>query len=113
MTAASYAAACHIFVSRRMPERGRIDDILEKIGIARDIATPVDGLSAALALARATDLVITLPERYTAGFAKGLIRFPLPFKAPEIAISMLWHPKQDSDPAHRWLRGVVREVCDS
>jgi DNA-binding transcriptional LysR family regulator len=30
---------------------------------------------------------------------------------PEFTVSLLWHPRQDSDPAHRWLRGQVREVC--
>jgi hypothetical protein len=23
----------------------------------------------------------------------------------------MWHPRLDRDPAHRWLRGVVLEVC--
>ncbi|TGS51871.1 LysR family transcriptional regulator, partial [bacterium M00.F.Ca.ET.179.01.1.1] len=27
-------------------------------------------------------------------------------------ISLLWHPRLDADPAHRWLRGIVRDVCD-
>jgi DNA-binding transcriptional LysR family regulator len=29
----------------------------------------------------------------------------------EITISLLWHPRLDADPAHRWLRGRVKEVC--
>jgi hypothetical protein len=24
---------------------------------------------------------------------------------------MLWHPRMDADPAHRWLRECLREVC--
>jgi hypothetical protein len=24
---------------------------------------------------------------------------------------MLWHPRLDADPAHRWLRGCVRDAC--
>jgi hypothetical protein len=35
----------------------------------------------------------------------------LPFATPEITISLLWHPRLDGDPAHRWLRGLVIEVC--
>jgi DNA-binding transcriptional LysR family regulator len=30
---------------------------------------------------------------------------------PEITISLFWHPRLDADPAHRWLRDHVREVC--
>jgi DNA-binding transcriptional LysR family regulator len=26
-------------------------------------------------------------------------------------VSMLWHPRLDADPAHRWLRSRVRDVC--
>jgi DNA-binding transcriptional LysR family regulator len=37
--------------------------------------------------------------------------FPLPVAPPEITISVLWHPRLDADPAHRWLRGCVRGVC--
>jgi DNA-binding transcriptional LysR family regulator len=37
--------------------------------------------------------------------------FPLSFVMPEITVSMLWHPRMDADPAHRWMRGLVREVC--
>jgi DNA-binding transcriptional LysR family regulator len=36
---------------------------------------------------------------------------PLPISVPEITISLLWHPRLDADPAHRWLRGCVRDVC--
>jgi DNA-binding transcriptional LysR family regulator len=37
--------------------------------------------------------------------------FPLPVSLPEMTISMLWHPRLDADPAHRWLRGCVRDAC--
>lgn len=26
-------------------------------------------------------------------------------------VSLLWHPRQDADPAHRWLRHCVRNAC--
>jgi DNA-binding transcriptional LysR family regulator len=37
--------------------------------------------------------------------------FPLPVVTPEITVAMLWHPRLDADPAHRWLRGRIRDVC--
>jgi DNA-binding transcriptional LysR family regulator len=37
--------------------------------------------------------------------------FPLPVSPPEITVSLLWHPRLDADPAHRWLRGCVRQAC--
>ncbi|MEO8336576.1 MAG: LysR substrate-binding domain-containing protein, partial [bacterium] len=108
---ARYAAGSHIAVSRRGLERGPIDDALKALGLERDIATIVAGFSAALALARASDLIASVPERHTGSLRIGMHSFRLPFATPEIAISLLWHPRMDADPAHRWLRGQVRSVC--
>jgi DNA-binding transcriptional LysR family regulator len=41
----------------------------------------------------------------------GLHTFPLPFPTPEITVSLLWHPRLEADPVHRWLRGLVVEAC--
>jgi DNA-binding transcriptional LysR family regulator len=37
--------------------------------------------------------------------------FTLPVPVAQITISLLWHPRLDADPAHRWLRGCVRDAC--
>jgi DNA-binding transcriptional LysR family regulator len=37
--------------------------------------------------------------------------FPIPLPAEQFSISLLWHPRLDGDPAHRWLRDVVRAAC--
>ena len=111
MTPARYAAAKHVLVSRRGLDHGPIDEVLKPFGLEREIATIVGGFSAALALARGSDLVASVPERHTASLRLGLHGFALPFPAPEVTVSLLWHPRQDGDPAHRWLRGCVREAC--
>ena len=106
-----YAAGRHILVSRRGLDRGPIDEALQALGLERDIVTFVGGFSAALALARATDLIATVPERHTGNLRVGMHSFPLPIPSPQITVSMLWHPRLDADPAHRWLRSCVRDVC--
>ena len=111
MTAARYAAGRHILISRRGLDRGPIDDVLDRSGLKREIAAIVSGFSEALALARASDLIASVPERYTGNLRAGLHSFPLPFAMPEVTISLLWHPRLDADPAHRWLRGCVRDAC--
>lgn len=108
---ARYAAGRHIGVSRRGLERGPIDDALSALGLEREIATIVGGFSSALALARASDLIATVPARHTGVLRAGMFSFPLPVAIPEITVSMLWHPRLHADPAHRWLRDHVREVC--
>ncbi|SCW27626.1 DNA-binding transcriptional regulator, LysR family [Rhizobium mongolense subsp. loessense] len=111
MTPAVYAAGRHILISRRGLDRGPIDDALEPFGLKREIVTVVGGFSEALALARASDLIASVPGRYTGNLRDGMFSFPLPVSPPDITISLLWHPRTDADPAHRWLRECVREVC--
>jgi len=111
ITPARYASGRHILVSRRGRDRGPMDEALQSLGLERDIVTIVGGFSAALALARASDLIATVPERHTQNLRAGLHSFSLPIPTPPITISMLWHPRMDADSAHRWLRDCVREVC--
>lgn len=111
VTPARYASGRHISVSRRGLDQGQIDEALKAFGLKREIVTSVGGFSTALALAQASDLIATVPERHTGRLRVGMHSFPLPFPAPEITVSLLWHPRLDADPAHRWLRGIVLETC--
>ena len=111
ITPARYAAGRHVYVSRRGRDRGPIDDALDRLGLARQIVTIVAGFSSALALARASDLIASVPERHSGILRAGMHTFVLPIVTPEITVSMLWHPRMDSDQAHRWLRACVHEVC--
>ena len=111
ITPAQFAAASHVHVSRRDSDKGPIDDALAGMGLQRQIATTVGGFAAALALVRATDWVACVHERHTGVLYAGMHSFALPVPIPQFTVSLLWHPRLDGDPAHRWLRGCVRGVC--
>ncbi|MBZ9782083.1 LysR family transcriptional regulator [Pseudomonas sp. REP124] len=111
ITPQRYAAGSHISVSRRGLDKGPIDEALAPLGLARQIATIVPGFSTALALARTSELIATVPERHTANLRLGMHSFDLPLTLPDFTVAMLWHPRLDADPVHRWLRGCLREVC--
>jgi DNA-binding transcriptional LysR family regulator len=111
MTPARYASGRHISVSRRGLELGPVDEALKPLGLEREIATVVAGFATALTLARATELIATVPERHTANLRAGMYSFPLPVPTPQVTVSLLWHPRLDADPAQRWLRGLVLEIC--
>ena len=111
MTSVRYAGGKHISVSRQGLEKGPIDEVLEQLGLQREILVVVGGFSTALGLARASDLIASVPERHTGNLRGGMQSFPLPISVPEFTVSMLWHPRLDADPAHRWLRGCVRDAC--
>jgi DNA-binding transcriptional LysR family regulator len=113
ITPARYAAGRHILVSRRGLDKGPIDvdEALKPFGLEREIVAIVGGFAAALSLARNSDLIATVPERHTGALRAGMRSFPLPVPTPEVTVSLLWHPRLDADPAHRWLRGCVRDAC--
>ncbi len=106
-----YAAAEHVATARAGVARGPVDAALSELGLERRIAVAVPNFPAALALARGADLIATVPERGVDGVRDGLTTFQLPFPPPEVAVALLWHPRLDADPAHRWLRACVRQVC--
>lgn len=109
ITPSRYADARHILVSRRGRDGGPVDEALKPL--QREIVTTVGGFSTALALARASDLVATVPECQTGNLRAGMHSFPIPVAAPEITVSLLWHPRMDADAAQRWLRQCVRDAC--
>jgi DNA-binding transcriptional LysR family regulator len=112
MTAARYASGEHIGIVRPWLKADPIDDVLKRLGLERDVVTSVGGFSTAIALARTSDLIASVPERHTGNLRAGMHTFPLPFDTPQIAISMLWHPRMHADPVHRWLRHSVKEACE-
>ena len=111
ITPARYADGRHISVSREGLDKGPIDEALAPLGLEREIVTIVGGFSTALGLARASDLIATVPGRHTGNLRAGMHGFHLPIAIPEFTVSLLWHPRLDADFAHRWLRGCVRDAC--
>lgn len=111
VTAERYAEARHVVVSRSGVEADAVEQPFLPPGVERTVASMVGGFAAALALARASDLVATVPDRHTRSLRAGMFDFPIPGPAKPFTVSMLWHPRLDADPAHRWLRSCLRRVC--
>lgn len=113
ITPARYAAGRHIGVARD-PHHDPIDAALAPLELKRKvIVSLVAGFATALALARNSDLIATVPEKHTGNLRAGMHSFDLPVTPAAFTVSMLWHPRLDADPGHRWLRGIVREVCSA
>lgn len=111
VTAARYARGLHVGLSRRGVEEGPVDTAATAAGLQRKLATVTGNFSSALSLAKDSDLIASVPERQTAKLRQGMHSFALPFPSPAFTVSMLWHPRLESDPAHRWLRALVHQVC--
>ncbi len=118
LTPARYAACRHVVASRKAGFEGPVDRALAELGLRREIAAVVPGFPDALRIARESELVAQVPASLVradlpsaAAFAQGLEVFELPVDLPPIAVSAMWHPRLDAEPAHRWLRETFLQVC--
>jgi len=114
-----YAACGHVVASRRGNTNGPVDQALAELGLRRSILAVVPGFSAALAIAKASDLVALVTasfhnaanESQPEAIRRCSRAFQLPVQTDPITVSQIWHPRLDADPAHRWLRGMLLAVC--
>ena len=111
ISAKDYAGARHVIVSRTGLDEHAVEAKFLPEKLSRRIASSVGGFATALAVARHSDLIATVPELHTASLREGLFSFPLPLRAIGFTVSMVWHPRLDADPVHRWLRACIRAVC--
>jgi DNA-binding transcriptional LysR family regulator len=101
----TYCSLSHVLVSTSGGSfRGEIDEQLERIGRRRRVVLSVHQFVLAPMFLRITDYVATLPARFVDRFADELDTFELPFKARGFTLSTAWHPRNQADPAHIWLR---------
>lgn len=114
MTPQRYAACGHVVTSRRGASTGPVDDALHELGLRREIVAIVPGFVDALNVARRSDLIALVPRssiRDGDVTSQGLEGFDLPVATPELAITVMWHPRLDADPVHRWLRQKLVATC--
>ncbi len=113
VTPQEYVAWPHVVASRRGLLTGPVDEGLAALGLTRTVAAVVPGFPAALAVARASDLVALVPASFLINLppAPGIVWFELPVATRPITVSQMWHPRSEADPAHRWLRQFVLGEC--
>ncbi|MFE5774230.1 LysR family transcriptional regulator [Streptomyces sp. NPDC056485] len=114
LTAQRYAAAEHLTVSRRGNLNNALDESLARLGLSRNVVATAPTEAAALAFARDSDLVISVPEATarSAAAGLGLVLLPLPLELPSASVYLSWHQRYDTDTAHAWLRGLARSALD-
>ncbi|WP_455428007.1 LysR family transcriptional regulator [Dryocola sp. LX212] len=112
INAEHYVAFGHVVASRRERVTGPVDEALADIGLQRNIAAVVPGFPASLAVAKASDLIALVPGSFLLNQADYAFHvFELPVKTRGLTVSQMWHPRNEVDPAHRWLRTLVLGVC--
>ncbi len=112
----AYAGAYHAMLSITGRGGGRIDDILKQHGMERRIALRMTHFMTISAVIAPTDLIVTVPELLARHVMTDQLRLmPLPeeLQAPPFTVSQIWHERFTKDPAHQWLRRMVKTTCQS
>ena len=107
-----YAAARHAAVFYKSEGPGVIDTVLAQKGLTRNLAVIAPHFASVPFIVADSDLIATVPRRLATGFSEALELqvLPIPFSLPPFRVSMLWHERVDSDPAHAWMRGLIAET---
>ena len=119
VSAARYVAFPHVSTPHVERIAYMLDAGLHDQGLQRTVAAVVQGFPAALAVACASDLVALLPASFMLAFQRPMTAaatagphiFELPVPIEGFSISLMWHPRGDADPAHRWLRELIVAAC--
>jgi len=112
VTLAEFCSAKHVVVVSEGTGHGKVDELMERSGVERDVVLTVPHFVAVGQLLHHSDLVATVPERLAQALAEpfDLVYVSHPVKLPEIAINVFWHAKYHKDPANEWLRGLVFRI---
>jgi DNA-binding transcriptional LysR family regulator len=115
-----WTACGHVVTSRTGEVETPVDEALELLGLQRKVLMVVPTYTSAMQIARHSNLLAVIPHSCLGNpstrdhaVANGLQCFDLPMRTPAFNVSAIWHPRLDQDPAHRWFRAKVLEVCTS
>ena len=106
----AYLELPHILMSLRGELSGSVDALLSRESAKRFVLMATPRFLSIPFLLHGCRAVAAVPRRFaeTCALAADLAVSPLPVKMEGFDISMLWHARTETDPAHRWFRDLVR-----
>jgi DNA-binding transcriptional LysR family regulator len=103
----------HALISPRGRRGGLVEQELKKLGLSRRIALTVPHFLVAPLVVAHSDLVLTVAARIAKAF-EGMLPLRVvetPLQVPGFSVTQFWHERQQQDPAHAWLRGLIMDLC--
>ena len=108
----SYLARPHVLVSMDGNTQGEVDNVLRSQGLQRRVAVNVPHWGTAPGMIAGTDLILTVATRTLDNVPLGdtLVALAPPLTVAPFNYVQVWHNRFNQDPAHRWLRELVKQV---
>jgi DNA-binding transcriptional LysR family regulator len=109
---ARFVAASHLLVDAAGSPYDRVNDLLEKAGIAAGAHYRVPHFTAVPYIVATSDLVVIVPQKLAESAAApfGLQWIEPPVLLPTLQTRMFWHRRFHHDPGIAWLRGVIADA---
>ena len=114
MTVQQYLHAPHLVpLPFSAAHRGVIDRHLASLRVTRNARVEVPFFTMAPHMLVDSDLIFTISRHFARHYA---VLLPLavvecPIEFPRMRFYQMWHGRQQATPAHRWLRGVLKDVA--
>lgn len=113
MSQAAYLEAGHVVpMPYSRSQRGVIDRRLTGLRLARREVVEAQSFALVPYLVQHSDLLFTTSRHFADYYARLLdlrVR-PCPIDFPPMRFYQLWHDREHSAPAHRWLRGLLTQA---
>lgn len=112
-TLAEYLQADHIGILFGVGEKTALEDSLAARGLSRRTGVTVSNFSGLPAFLKDSTRLASAPIRMSEHLLKDFAHAPLPFEYKPFTLLMLWHKRNQTDPAHRWIRNQLNSVASS
>ncbi|MEZ4453689.1 MAG: LysR family transcriptional regulator [Nannocystaceae bacterium] len=98
-----------VLMGRRGVGGAMAQEIFGRHQVTRRVVLSVPSFTLAAQAAAGSDAIAGVPRRLAETLAAGLpiaLHEP-PFPAPPMSIALVWHPRTDADPGHRYFRELL------
>lgn len=113
LTPSKYGEARHILISPQGDMKSRSAAALKKLKYEQKFQAGVASFISPAWMIAESDLLLTCPRKLAEAYTRylPLEMSKLPFSLDGISVVQVWHARHHKDPAHTWLRALIKEVC--
>jgi DNA-binding transcriptional LysR family regulator len=113
LTLDEFCSLDHLLISTSGGQfQGMIDAALAVVGRERAVSVSIQSYALAPLVLSNSDCICTLPRRFLERFRTVLEIYATPLVLPPFQMILFWHPRMQTDPAHKWLRNQLTQATN-